>query len=207
MGPRRRRRCRYQHLVDDDRPGSQPAPTISSWTTCWPMGAARRFPAQPPTPLTAASHWGGIPYEWMAYYFGPDVWSWPSPYADSDGSGASNLYDFLAGTCPTNAASVLRDSAPTHGPGPLPELEYAAGPHLPGAGFDESEGLDQPRRDAVCCRNGGFHVCGRQPGQLLPGAARALKGALYARVFSIVVVAGWSGWPWPPLRCRLRPSR
>jgi hypothetical protein len=49
-----------------------------------------------------------IPSEWMAYYFGPYYWTWPSPYADSDGSGASNLYDFLAGTCPTNAASVLR---------------------------------------------------------------------------------------------------
>jgi hypothetical protein len=44
----------------------------------------------------------------MTYYFGADVYSWPSPYADSDGSGVSNLNDFLAGTCPTNAASVLR---------------------------------------------------------------------------------------------------
>ena len=52
--------------------------------------------------------WGGIPYEWMIYYFGTDVWSWPSPYADSDGDGVSNLNEFLAGTCPTNAASVLR---------------------------------------------------------------------------------------------------
>ena len=52
--------------------------------------------------------WGGIPYEWMEYYFGLNVFTWPSPYADTDGSGASNLYDFLAGTSPTNAASVLR---------------------------------------------------------------------------------------------------
>jgi hypothetical protein len=52
--------------------------------------------------------WGGIPYEWMIEYFGTDVWSWPSPYADSDGDGVSNLNEFLAGTCPTNAASVLR---------------------------------------------------------------------------------------------------
>jgi hypothetical protein len=58
--------------------------------------------------------WGGIPYEWMTYYFGTDVWSWPSPYADSDGDGVSNLNEFLAGTCPTNAASVLRiDLQPT----------------------------------------------------------------------------------------------
>ena len=52
--------------------------------------------------------WGGIPYDWMTYYFGADVYSWPSPYADSDGDGVSNLNEFLAGTCPTNAASVLR---------------------------------------------------------------------------------------------------
>ena len=52
--------------------------------------------------------WGGIPYEWMVYYFGTDLWLWPSPYADSDGDGVSNLNEFLAGTCPTNAASVLR---------------------------------------------------------------------------------------------------
>jgi hypothetical protein len=52
--------------------------------------------------------WGGIPYEWMVYYFGTDIWSWPSPYADSDGDGVSNLNEFLAGTCPINAASVLR---------------------------------------------------------------------------------------------------
>jgi hypothetical protein len=44
----------------------------------------------------------------MIYYFGTDLWSWPSPYADSDGDGASNLNEFLAGTGPTDAASVLR---------------------------------------------------------------------------------------------------
>ena len=51
--------------------------------------------------------WGGIPYEWMTYYFGTDIWRWPSPYSDSDGDGMSNLDEFLAGTSPTNAASVL----------------------------------------------------------------------------------------------------
>ena len=55
--------------------------------------------------------WGGIPYEWMVYYFGSDLYSWLllyPPNADTDGDGASNLEEFLAGTSPINAASVLR---------------------------------------------------------------------------------------------------
>ena len=62
-------------------------------------------------------NWGGIPYEWMTYYFGNNVWNWPSPYADSDGDGASNLNEFLGGTCPTNAASVLRINLQPSGQG------------------------------------------------------------------------------------------
>ncbi len=56
----------------------------------------------------AGATWGGIPQEWMAPFFGPDIFSWPSPYADSDGDGASNKDEFLAGTDPTSAASVLK---------------------------------------------------------------------------------------------------
>ena len=52
--------------------------------------------------------YGGIPYEWMIEYFGVDLFGWPSPYVDSDNDGVSNLNEFLAGTDPTNADSVLR---------------------------------------------------------------------------------------------------
>jgi hypothetical protein len=52
--------------------------------------------------------WGGIPYDWMIAYFGGDVFSWPAPNADSDGDGASNLQEYLAGTVPTDGTSVLR---------------------------------------------------------------------------------------------------
>ena len=62
-------------------------------------------------------NWGGIPYEWMTYYFGNNVWNWPSPYADSDGDGVSNLNEFLGGTCPTNATSVLRINLQPSGQG------------------------------------------------------------------------------------------
>ena len=46
----------------------------------------------------------GIPVEWMSFYFGNN---WPSASADSDGDGVSNLNEFLAGTNPTDANSVL----------------------------------------------------------------------------------------------------
>jgi hypothetical protein len=70
------------------------------------------------SPLSAAAtnstysslSWGGIPYDWMTRYFGSDVSKWPSPTADSDGDGVSNLNEFLAGTDPTSAASVLKVS-------------------------------------------------------------------------------------------------
>ena len=63
----------------------------------------------------ATSTWGGIPQEWMSQYFGADIFAWPSPNADSDGDGVSNLNEFLAGTDPTDANSVLRIALqPTH---------------------------------------------------------------------------------------------
>jgi len=60
------------------------------------------------TTYGAGSTWGGIPQEWMSRYFGPDMFSWPSPFADSDGDGVSNFNEFLAGTDPTSANSVLK---------------------------------------------------------------------------------------------------
>jgi hypothetical protein len=53
-------------------------------------------------------NWGGVPFEWMTQYFGSDTSLWPSASADTDGDGMSNTQEFLAGTGPTNAASVLR---------------------------------------------------------------------------------------------------
>ena len=63
---------------------------------------------------TTARTWGddlnfdGLPDDWQARYWGPDPANWPGPNEDSDGDGATNLQEFLAGTDPTDAKSVLR---------------------------------------------------------------------------------------------------
>ena len=74
------------------------------------LGDGRRSPLSPPATNTtySALAYGGIPYDWMAAYFGNDVFNWPSPSADTDGDGVSNRDEFLAGTDPTSSNSVLK---------------------------------------------------------------------------------------------------
>lgn len=58
----------------------------------------------------------GLPDDWQAQYWGVNSATWPPAGADSDGDGASNLAEFLAGTDPTNPESALRLSIqPTTG--------------------------------------------------------------------------------------------
>lgn len=52
----------------------------------------------------------GLPDDWQARYWGAQPAAWPrnNDTTDSDGDGASNLQEFLAGTAPNDPASVLR---------------------------------------------------------------------------------------------------
>lgn len=69
--------------------------------------------------ITRATTWGsdenldGLPDDWQAALWGHDASKWPDPRDDSDGDYATNLQEFLAGTNPTQASSVLRTSIVT----------------------------------------------------------------------------------------------
>jgi hypothetical protein len=90
--------------------GLAPA-SAHSYRLAYVLNDGRRSPmskAATNTTYSAGATWGGIPQEWMMNYYGGDFFQWPSPYVDSDGDGASNKDEFLAGTNPTDANSVLR---------------------------------------------------------------------------------------------------
>lgn len=63
---------------------------------------------------TTISTWGldgnfdGLPDDWQEQFWSADSSNWQSPLLDSDGDGASNLTEFLTGTNPVDAQSVLR---------------------------------------------------------------------------------------------------
>ncbi len=50
----------------------------------------------------------GLPDDWQTRYFGTKVVDWDGPNVDSDGDGASNWQEFLAGTNPRDPNSVLK---------------------------------------------------------------------------------------------------
>lgn len=66
------------------------------------------------SPAADGTTWGedanfdGLPDDWQARYWGLNPLAWPSATTDSDGDGATNLQEFLAGTNPSNQASALR---------------------------------------------------------------------------------------------------
>lgn len=54
------------------------------------------------------ANFDGLPDDWQARYWGLNPLGWPGANVDSDGDGATNLQEFLAGTDPTSRDSALR---------------------------------------------------------------------------------------------------
>lgn len=82
-----------------------------SYRLAYVLTDGRRSPlssASTNSTYSGGATWGGIPQEWMTGYFGSDLFSWPSPFIDSDNDGVSNRDEFLQGTDPTKASSVLK---------------------------------------------------------------------------------------------------
>jgi hypothetical protein len=108
--------------------GLQPAST-HSFQLAYVLADGRVSPLSAPASGTT---WGednnfdGLPDDWEAKYFGNDPSKWPSANADSDGDGATNLQEFLAGTDPTDPNSVLRTRMLTTSQGP--RLEWSTQP-------------------------------------------------------------------------------
>jgi len=68
----------------------------------------------PASPTATARTWGpdsngdGLPDEWQRAYWGADPTNWPATNADPDEDGATVYQEFVAGTNPIDANSVLR---------------------------------------------------------------------------------------------------
>lgn len=90
------------------------APASShSFRLAYVLTDGRRSPI---SETTTGKTWGsdenfdGLPDDWQQSVWGADVSTWPSAVADTDGDGASNLQEFLAGTNPADPQSSLRIS-------------------------------------------------------------------------------------------------
>jgi hypothetical protein len=73
---------------------------------------ARRSPMSPSASGSTwiGLNWGGIPYEWMEYYFGEDVSQWPSASSPVASGGLTLLQIFLTGGNPFDSSTWLQTS-------------------------------------------------------------------------------------------------
>ena len=87
------------------------AGTTHSFKLAYQLADGQRSPLSAPSSGTTWSeddNLDGLPDDWQGLYWGSDPSNWPAPNVDSDGDGATNLQEFLAGTDPTDPNSVLR---------------------------------------------------------------------------------------------------
>lgn len=115
----------YQVYMDGAQPPDEPTATLvtNMWvkTGLAPASShsfriAYSVPGGQTSPLSASSSgitWAedenmdGLPDDWQEQYWGAKPEDWASRAADSDGDGASNSSEYLAGTDPTDPESVF----------------------------------------------------------------------------------------------------
>jgi hypothetical protein len=115
----------YQVYVDG---AASASPATNSWTMTAANGLnpssshsfqlaavladGRTTPLSAPTTATAwgGYNWGGIPFEWMAQYYGMDSSLWPSASSSLAQAGPTLAQVFLTGGNPHNSATWLRTS-------------------------------------------------------------------------------------------------
>jgi hypothetical protein len=69
----------------------------------------------------------GLPDDWQAAYFGDNSALWPDPGTDTDGDGMSDRSEFLSGTNPQAASSVLKTTLTSIPQGSLLSWNSVAG--------------------------------------------------------------------------------
>lgn len=72
--------------------------------------------------------WYGIPFEWMAQFYGESIGNWPGSVTKPLVAGGPTLYQiFLSGGIPTNSATWLREQVTTTAEGPFLSWNTQAG--------------------------------------------------------------------------------
>jgi hypothetical protein len=94
------------HVVQFNNPGS-----THSFRLAYELADGTTSPWSEPAEGKTWSwddNFDGLPDDWQSAFWGIDSALWPGPKADSDGDGASNQEEFLAGTDPLDGESVLK---------------------------------------------------------------------------------------------------